>query len=491
MKFYVKLCLQNANVAAELIRNLFKDINPESSIYIKGNSAVMEIVFEKEPNSELMEAISECELKELKFNFTEVVENTSINSALNSASNVGVISNENEVAEAAVENVEKVEFKEPAEETVDEEVETNDSVEALATEEAEEVETEDSAEDQASEEIKEVEPNDVDSVSQNDDANVEENADTENANVVKKRKYNCSKGNEDYTTYLQELAGKATSFNEFIVAVCNWLNLEKDKTEYFTKLLNKFLEADNPEMAITTKGIEAITLNLGYTLGMKNVLGRCITKKLIEINSGGTLIPFLKNVIKFRVNFTTTFEKNETSDFSNDANSKEEPNDSDEEDHIKVKKEEPKILSSDESNKNLVEIAKPEPLTKIPGFPTIPKFEEFLRNLDFSNSVRGVVVEILNSMGVDELPQWLKEKLTNVCVFAALTDPSEVDYKDCFRKANIFYDSTEGNELRMEIAKFVNSFISFAYSGRYSSVTTQVFLKGISEFIKSHEQTND
>ena len=490
MKFSVKLCLQDANVATTLIRNLFKDINPESSIYIKGNSAVMDIVFDKEPNSELMEAISECELKELKFNYTEDSEKTSIDSAPSEASNIEEIPNEEGAAEKVGENEKIVEAEEPAEKTDAEDVEEATIVEVVGV--TEEMASNGKAKDIPEfVDVEEMDLKDVKSDEKNAETNAEESIDTEKAGNVKKRKYNCSKGKDDDIPALQELANQAQSFNEFIGEVCNWLNLGKDKAEYFTKLVNKLLEEANPEMKITTKGIENITLSLGYTKGMKTVLGKYITKKLIEINSPGTLMPFLKNVIKFRNSFTIMVETNEFQNSRKAEKSSYEANNSDEEDAIKRNAECLEIGSIQNNEETTQECSKTEGMKRIPGFPSIPKFEEFLSNLDFSNSVRGIVIDILNAMGADELDKNLKNKMINVCVFAVLMKPNEVDYKECFKKANIFYDSAEGNELRMEIAKFVNSFISFAYSGRYSSITTQVFLKGISEFIKSHEQAND
>ena len=478
MKFYAELFLKDEKTAANLVRSMFKDIDPESSIHIKGMNATMEIVFEKEPNYKLMDAIAGCEVKELIFNCTEALANDSVPTEI---SNQEDVQDETVDAEEAESSIKESEVQESSTEEpeVQESSTEEPEVQESATEESEvqESATEESEVQEIATEEPEVQESCTEEI-QEDSKVVPE------VNEKKKRKYNCSKGNGEDISVLQELATGSSSFEKFVEEVCKWLNLGKDKSEYFTKLINKFLEEENPEKAITTKGIEAITLSLGYNLGMKNVLGKGITKKLIEVNSTGTLIPFLKNVIKFRTNFEVVAEKNVASDFSNEADSTEESNDSDEESHIN---EDTKNISSDDANETVVEMAKPEPLTRLPGFPTIPKFEEFLTNLDFSNSVKGGVVEILTAMGIEALDKQLKNKIINVCVFAALAEPSQVDYKDCFKRLGIFYDSTEGNELRMEIAKFVNSFISFAYSGRYSSITTQVFLKGISEFVKSHE----
>lgn len=76
MKFWVKVRIEDAKEAQDLIWALFQDFNPESSIVIKDKEAKLEIVFE-DPPRQIVDKITKCEILEFYMgkDLTEYEEN--------------------------------------------------------------------------------------------------------------------------------------------------------------------------------------------------------------------------------------------------------------------------------------------------------------------------------------------------------------------------------------------------------------------------------
>ena len=455
MKFYAELKCPNQRTKEFLIRNLFRDLNPETSIYLKGDRVKMEIVFEKEPNFKLIEAIAACEVNELNFNAkknflvdkidvqfsepqdtVEDVQETFEDSAVTNEAEVVETDDISQMSEVETENTEAKDVTIPNTETQEVRAEDVETHEAESSKAENNIESNNSAEDEQSSECAEA-PN-------------EQNL--EKTKRGKRSGYNTVKSKDYKLPILEQFASESNSFDEFVGKVSEWLEI-KNNAEYFAKLIKRIKEEDEPETFITTKNLDSITVEIGFSVSMKSLLGKVITQKLIENNWAGTLIPFLKNVIQYRNVWDST---------SNDGKENE--------------------------AKNIEKVAEivQEPLKKFSCFPSIPKFEEFLSSIDYSEPVGTIVNKILGSMGADELDKGLRNKITKLCINAILAEEDTELFKTCCKKMGILDDSVEANELRMEVSKFVNSFISFATSARYTSVTTQVFLKSLNEFYKSH-----
>ena len=67
MKIWAKIRFKGEKNAEHLIRAFFKEFNPESSIVIRGREAKVQIVFDKRPPMEMVEAITHCEVVEFYF----------------------------------------------------------------------------------------------------------------------------------------------------------------------------------------------------------------------------------------------------------------------------------------------------------------------------------------------------------------------------------------------------------------------------------------
>lgn len=455
MQFYAELKCPNQRTKEFLIRNLFRDLNPETSIYLKGDRVKMEIVFEKEPNFKLIEAIAACEVNELNFNAKEnflvdkidvqfsepqdTVEDVQENfedNAVTTEAEVVEIDDISQKSEVETENTE-------AQDVTMQDVEAQEVI-------AEDVETHDAENSEAENNIESNNSAEEEQNAESDETQNEKNP--EKTKRGKRSGYNTVKSKDYKLPILEQFASESNSFDEFVGKVSDWLDFTNN-AEYFSKLIKRIKEEEDPETFITTKNLDSITLELGFSVSMKTTLGKFVTRKLVENNYVGTLIPFLKNVIQYRNVWDST---------SNDGKENEAQN---------IEK--------------VAEIVQ-KPLKKFSCFPSIPKFEEFLSSIDYSEPVGTIVNKILDSMGADELDKGLRNKITKLCINAISAEEDTELFKTCCKKMGILDDSVEANELRMEVSKFVNSFISFATSARYTSVTTQVFLKSLNEFYKSH-----
>ena len=477
MKFYAELKCPNQRTKEFLIRNLFRDLNPETSIYLKGDRVKMEIVFEKEPNFKLIEAIAACEVSELNFNAKEnfLVDEIDVQFS---------------EPQGAVEEVQES-FGDNAVTTEAEVIETDDisqmsEVETENTEAQEviagDVETHDAENSEAENKIESNNSAEEEPKAECDETSNEQNV--EKTKRGKRSSYNTVKSKDYKLPIIEQFASESNSFDEFVGKVSDWLDFTNN-AEYFSKLIKRIKEEDEPEAFITTKNLDSITVEIGFSISMKTTLGRFVTKKLVENNYVGTLIPFLKNVIQYRNvwDYTSESSKENHSEFAD----VEESNDSAVEEVVNAD-ESSEITTSENEARNIEDVAEivQEPLKKFSCFPSIPKFEEFLSSIDYSEPVGTIVNKILDSMGADELDKGLRNKITKLCINAILAEEDTELFKTCCKKMGIIDDSVEANELRMEVSKFVNSFISFATSARYTSVTTQVFLKSLNEFYKSH-----
>lgn len=255
MKFWAKVRFRSEKNAEYLIRAFFKEFNPESSIVIRGEEAKVEIIFNKIPPTEIVEAISHCEM--IEFNFGKELgeykedKNEQVTLSDESSQKTEPVVKKEETFEQTEQVVEKKETFEQAEQVV--------------------------AKEENSEQTKQ-------SKKKNDIPVAEkvENTKVADVEIV-------------IIPQLEEIAKKAKSYEHFTKLVAEWLEMDK-RQELFENLLIVATEVEkicwkDLENALKRKGIS-------YSTWDKTKASLQVSEKLKDYSV--TMLPLLNSIVQYK-----------------------------------------------------------------------------------------------------------------------------------------------------------------------------------------------
>lgn len=397
-KLWAKVSFKQEKNVDHLIRAFFQDFNPESSIVVKGKQAKLEIIF-RQPPMKIIDAISHCEVIELNYG--------------------------------------KNLKEDKEEETIQAETENN-------SEQA-------NVESENSEQIKQV------------NAKREDLEQTEQPK--KKRGRPTTKKPESMPISipeLEEIAKKASSFEDFAKLVAEWLKMDK-RQKFFENLVIASAEMDK----ITWKELEKALKykNVFYTQGDKIWASNHVSEKMKEHSV--TMLPFLNATRQYR---DYSFEQ--VKECSTEENFTEQ------ETEETTKKVEEKNEVSNESV-----IIKPR--LKMECMPEIKEFEETLASVDKTQPVEDRVRYVLEAMGLNKMSE--KEQKQIVEIASTAVRKVRMTFDIIFVEANIPIEQTI--EVRMIFSKFVNDFVQKYESGKKVKLLT--FLSELQKIIMFKSEIED
>ncbi len=230
MKFFAKMDLSTGEFGGELLTAFFKDFHPESSIYIKGGKATLEVVFDETPPMEIISVIGN--------NYSSFVDQPDFEFIY------GEVPSEEKAEEIfAKGTVEKLAEKSEEEEKVvisatsvsdESKVGSEDNGEGSST-------PEEAIEDESSATTKITEVKHKSRKSKNKE--IEDSSEEASKNKRKGYKRTYREMNIGEVPEIDALANEAVSFDDFIVKVAKWLNMNK-KENLFIQLAKAATELE-------------------------------------------------------------------------------------------------------------------------------------------------------------------------------------------------------------------------------------------------------
>ena len=407
-KFWAKVKFRQEKNAECLIRAFFKNFNPASSIIIRGKEAKLEIVF-REPPMAIVDAISYCEVIELNYG----------------------------------KNLKEYE----KDETVQVETEFDSEQESKERENSEQTE-------QESEEKENSEQTEQES---EEKENSEQTGKTRKKNgrpVTKKKEPTKTESQIINIPELEEIAKKATSFDDFAELIAKWLEMDK-RQEFFKNLIIVSADVDK----ITWKELEKALKNnnIAYTQWDKIWSGQQVSEKLKE--KSVTMLPLLNAIVEYK---SYSFKQKEEQ--SEKENSTEQAT-------------EEATENAEKNSKEANETVFSRPRVKMECMPEIKDFEETLASVDKTQPVEERVRYVLEAMGLGELPA--KEQKQIIEIASTAVKKGRMAFDIIFVETKIPIEQTM--TARMTFSKFLNDFAQKYESDRKVKLLT--FLSELQKII--------
>lgn len=248
---------------------------------------------------------------------------------------------------------------------------------------------------------------------------------------------------------LKEIAENATSFENFVKLVAEWLEMDR-RQEFFEKLVIISTEVDK----LTWKELEKSLKEKGviYKQGDRNWITKQVSERFKA--DSVTMLPFLNAIGRYK---TYSFEKHS--------------------EKVTSTKQEMVETSLNVETETVNESIIPNLRVKMECMPEIKEFEETLANVDKTQTVDERVKVVLNAMGLNKLPT--REQNQIVKIASTAVKKERMNYDIIFLEANIPIEQTM--EVRMTFAKFVNDFVQKYERGRKVKLLT--FLSELQKII--------
>ena len=484
----------------------------------KGNKVVnFEVVFDELPPQEFIQMICELnmdyffmvtnwETQKNNANQQETeVENVDANQQETEVENVDTNQQETEVEnvdadqqETEVENDDanqqesKVENDDAnQQETEVEKVDANQQESKVENDDADQQETEveNVDADQQETEVENVDTNQQETEVENDDANQQE------SEIKKNKKGNYFKVTKVFIPdWVNLIAVTSKSFDEFVEKIAKKLMFSYNNKNYFISIINIIKDSDLSDSEIyTNKNFNKMTLDLNYVPGKVSYLSSIISRRLKDLNSPGTMMPFIKGIIQFKDYYKDGFsEDSESNDSSivipNQEESKSDIENSNEKLNIQEKSEDGDIDAKTSGEQILQKIEQPKSI-RFCAFPPIPSFETWLATLDFSASISEIVISIMKKIGIkSKKSNPINQKIIDLTIMAVEMD-SEVDsIEDYLNSAGINQQSKEAVDIRLSYASYLNDYVSKNYEGKFPNIRAYGFLKEMHKLIKERKE---
>lgn len=231
---------------------------------------------------------------------------------------------------------------------------------------------------------------------------------------------------------LEEIAGKATSFEDFAELVTEWLEMGI-RRKPFKNLVIASAEVDK----ITWKELEKVLKckNVLYTQWDKTWISKQVIEKLIKYSA--TVLKFLNATRQYKEYSFKQADEHFIKEDSNKQGTKKTIPDAEEKTE--------KASDSDIS----------KPRVKMECMPEIKDFEETLASVDKTQPVEKRVRYVLRAMGLNQLKAKEQKQITEIASTAVRKE--RMDFDIIFAEANIPSEQTMG--ARMAFSKFVNDFV--------------------------------
>ena len=243
----------------------------------------------------------------------------------------------------------------------------------------------------------------------------------------KPRKRRSEQNDSSHIPELEAIAQKATSFDNFVTLVAQWIQMGK-RQDFFKNMVIASTEVD----MVAWKNIENV-LNrkkIVFKQYDKVFSSNKISEKMKEYSI--TLIPFLDIIIKYK-----------DYPFSQEKETSVEENVGQTENQTQIQNLEEKI--SDESI-----ISKPR--IKMECMPEIQEFEETLASIDKTQPINERIRYVLKAMGLNKLLADQQRKIIEVASIAVKSN--EINLESIFSAYGGEYGET-----RMEFSKFINDYV--------------------------------
>lgn len=423
-KFWAKVKFKQEKNAEHLIRAFFQNFDPASSIVVRGKEAKLEIVFQKPPMA-IIDAINHCEVIELNYgkNLKEYEEDEIIQVETESDS---------EQENAGGENFEQTEQA---------------SAESENSKQPEQTSAE-------SENSKQTEQTSAESENSKQTGQLKKKRGRPATNKKESTKEAKPEQKPIKIPELEEIARKASSFEDFAKLVAEWLKMDK-RQEFFKNLVIVSAEIDK----ITWKELEKALKckNVSYTQRDKIWSGQQVSKKLKEHSV--TTLSFLKVTRQYREYSFEQLKKDSAEENFAEQLGKE----------ITKSAEE----KAEDSNGSVI----PKPRLKMECMPEIKEFEETLASVDKTQPVEDRVQYVLKAMGLDKMP--VKEQKQIVEIASTAVKKGRMTFDIIFVEANIPIEQTM--TVRMTFSKFINDFVQNYESGKKVKLLT--FLSELQKII--------
>ena len=456
MKIWVKIRLNEETKVEKLIREFFRNFNSKSSIVIKDQEVKMELFFEKDPPTQLIDTIVEYDLMELNFGkvleeYTEGSDAEVETPEKTEGSNAEVeIPEETKDSNPEVEIPEETKDSNPEVETPEETKDSNPEVETPE-------ETKDSnPEVETPEETKDSTP-EVETLDETKDSNPKvETLGKSTVDITdnsKQTKNDESKTGKSTTRKprkvadlemvnvpkLEEIAKNAESFEHFAKLVAEYLEINK-RQDFFKELVFVATEVENVSWREVDKALK--DKNVVHSQWDKISISQQVTEKLRDYSA--TLLPLLYTLRQYKnysfgcaiESVTETVDELVTETVDNS---------------VTEKVTETITESEDTTSKNRV---------KMECMPEIPVFEEVLGSVDKTQPIEERVKYVLSAMGWNESNKKMQKEIFEVTNVAVRVKEMSLD--DIFLRAEIPEESSL--EVRMELSQFINDFV-----GKYDS----------------------
>lgn len=376
-KFWAKVRFKEKENADFLTKSFFLEFNPQSSIIVRDKEIKLEVFFNKPPMG-IINAINKGEVEELIYG-------------------------------------KKLEEYE-------EDADTHD-VEELKENETELEKTRDEKSEQ-NEQTKQYEQNEQ---TEQEKVGGEQPERTEQP---KKRKGKTATKKKDTTAKtakneikpadipeLEEIAKNATSFEDFVKLVAEWLEMDK-RQEFLVKLAIASSEVNK----LSWKELENALNSKGETYGEWEKIQTCrqVSEKLKERSV--TMLPLLNAIRQYKDYSFKNAEKISKKETSIEQHEKEETSQN--------------VEKTGEFDESII----PKPRVKMECMPEIKDFEETLASVDTTKPVEERVRYVLNAMGLNNMS--IKEQ-EQIVEFASLAlRKSRMSFENICVEANIPIDQT-------------------------------------------------
>ena len=244
---------------------------------------------------------------------------------------------------------------------------------------------------------------------------------------------------------LDQIFENSSTKPEFLKNVEEWLNLDKEEP-LFILILEKTQKTIESGEKITGKLLDEITNANGFKT---YILAKLRNK--IKSKTGGRMPNFFNKFLELYIKCAdenNNSEKNETKDDEDAGES--------------------------------------ECCSSFDCFPYMEEFEEFLSELDYTDSIDNIVNSIMTEIGSDyNCSRAIEVKMLNLAICAAKLEsfPNEID--EICNSAGIQPKSKLGMETRIELGKMASNYVAESFEGRANAIIAYSFLRSINSFIQS------
>ena len=384
MKFRAKVKISSEKKAEDLLKAFFEEFNRKSSINVGETEATVEIDF-TEPPKRIIDAICKYDVIEFEYN----------NSDQTSEDSFEVVKDEEEICTSIPASTEETLEKEDhsKENELDaSEKNSSDTTDEIEVTEISEVNNEEEPKDDNIEV-----PNQV-VESHNPEVNAKE--------VTKKSK--TSKHVIKYDNYnipeLDELANKSSSYQNFVNAVTEWLEL-KNKDEFFKCVIDAAEDANK----VSWNEIEKVlkSKNIFYSSWDKIFCTKQVAARFENSDDKVTILKLIKAILEFRAFKFDTKSNTETAS-----------------------------------------------TVKMQCMPSIPSFEEVLGRLDKSKPVNDRILYVLSAMGLKDKDSHDQKAILKIAT--AAVQSANLDFDSIFSKTD--FSEVDALDARMTFSEFINDF---------------------------------